>query len=207
MVYKLDELRGRVFTLAEVADMLGIKPDAVRRRVREGQLPVRRPPGSEMLVMGDELAAYLMGETAPSSPKARKSRPKPERVEAQAAALPFNDEPQATPPPTPAPPPPPPAAVVPTRAARLAAALPKGDAADEAYKLPMDANQRLSDFMRERGLSQKDVAEATGLRSDKVSRLVNGKRSITRDTLAALREGYGDALAAFLKGDGPMPKG
>lgn len=208
MVYKLDEMKGRVFTLAEVAEMLGIKPDAIRRRVRLGQLPVRRPPGSEMLVDGDELAAYLLGETSPATPpKPRKAKPKAGRVEVQAQALPFNGEPSAKSPEAPAtPPPPPPAPPGPTRAAKLAAALPPEGPGVIPFKLPKEANERVNAFMKHRGLTQKEITKVTGIRSDKVSRIVNGKRAITKDTLAFFEKAYGAAFVAYLAGNGPMPE-
>lgn len=210
MVYKLDEMKGRVFTLSEVAEMLGVKPDAIRRRVRLGQLPVKRPPGSEMLVDGDELAAYLLGETATATPKPRKPRAKPERVESQAVALPFNGEAPAQPVEAPAPPPPLAPTPGPSRAARIAATLPKGDATAIPFRLPDEARDRLKAWMAATGRNQPAVCREAGINASSLSYIVGEsftrkRRALCRDNVLRLQAAYGDALLLWILGKGPMP--
>ena len=74
MVLELDNLKGKVFDVYEVAKLLGINADSVRLRIRKGYLPARKVPGDRAYAIhGDDLAAYLSGELyrPPGQPKKR----------------------------------------------------------------------------------------------------------------------------------------
>jgi excisionase family DNA binding protein len=200
MVLVVDDLRGRFYTVAEVAKMLGIVADSVRRRIRDGQMPARTVPGVPgYTISGDDLAEYLKGTPYKPPERPRKRKPK-----APATATPTppsifpeaSEAPRAT---TKAPPVSPRLSHPAKPQAAPVAAIP--------FAFPPEANGRLVAFMERGGISQKELAEATGLRSDKVSRLVNGKRNITRATAAMLQSGYGDELVFWLlSGEGPAPE-
>jgi hypothetical protein len=69
---ELETLRGKMLEINDVASLLGIKPDSVRRRIRIGALPARENAGThKRLILGDDLIAYLKGEILPS-PATRK---------------------------------------------------------------------------------------------------------------------------------------
>lgn len=156
----LNALRGKVFDSDSVAALLGITPDSVRRRIRNGQIPARRVPGQKSYaVRGDDLAAYLSGETA---------------------------EPDRTIPPAPKRPAP---------GAITANALPA--------VLPPTANSRLKTWMTEHALQQKEVAEKSGMNGGELSRILAGKRGLSRRNADRLRAAYGDEMLNYLIGKTP----
>lgn len=185
MAFTLDELRGRVFSIDEVADLLGVKPEAIRRRVRLGQLPVRRPPGSEMVVSGDELAAYLLGETPAPRPKKAAA---PARGKARVEAVPSKVEAPRKPQ---------------ERRDASAPVIP--------FRLPDEAKARLREWMNATGRNGLTVARESGINASSLSYIIGtgdkATRALCRDNALRLRDAYGDALLRYLMGDGPMPKG
>jgi len=73
---ELETLRGRILKIEEVALLLGIKPDSVRRRIRIGALPAKPIAGThKRLILGDDLIAYLKGESQPESERADIAKP------------------------------------------------------------------------------------------------------------------------------------
>lgn len=76
--------------------------------------------------------------------------------------------------------------------------LPLHHPGDDFYKLPLTANRRFKEWFNAQGVMIKTVAEVTGLGGDKLSRILNGKRAITRATLEKLEAAYGKGLTAFL---------
>ena len=219
MVLVVENLKGKYFTVVEVARLLEIKADSVRRRIRDGQLPARKVPGVPgFVISGDDLARYFEG--TPYEPKGRaralhgwaKRRELTKADKAKAPARPAATAPEAPPPPslfTEASEAPGATTKAPPVSPRLShpAKPPAASPAVIPFAFPPEANGRLKAFMEHGGISQKELAEATGLRNDKVSRLVNGKRGITRATAAMLQSGYGDELVFWLlSGDGPMPE-
>ena len=53
------------YRLGQVADLLGVSAETVRRLGESGRLPMRRSAGGQRLVDGAELARFLT-ETAPA---------------------------------------------------------------------------------------------------------------------------------------------
>jgi len=155
----LNALRGKLFTAESVAELLKITPASIRRRIREGHLPARKVPGQKnYAISGDDLAAYLLGDSP--------------------AALPGRTLPPA----------PPKRAAAPIDPNALPAVLPK------------TANALLKAWMTERELSQKELAEITGMNGGEVSRILSGKRAISRRNAERLRAAHGDDLVSFLTG-------
>lgn len=64
--------------------------------------------------------------------------------------------------------------------------------------LPKEANIRFKAWFSRQGCQIKDISERTGLGSDKISRILNLKRSITLKTLEALKQAYGEGLVNYL---------
>lgn len=189
MVYDLNELKGRIYSIPEVARILGVGQDAIRRRVRLGQLPVRRPPGSEMLVYGDDLAAYLLGDTpAPRPPRTAKPSPRVEgRVEAVSSNVGHPGKPQEAP----------------------EAAAPTGAQAVVPFKLAPEARDRLKIWMEAAGITPAKLAAATGINASSLSYIIGtgrrATRAICRDNALRLRAVYGDELLRYLMDGGEVP--
>ncbi|MFL6239093.1 MAG: molybdopterin-binding protein [Actinomycetes bacterium] len=59
------------FRIAEVADLLGVSDDTVRRWVDGGQLPARRSRRGPMTVSGAELAQFVTNQFADQLPAGR----------------------------------------------------------------------------------------------------------------------------------------
>ena len=151
----LEALKGKVFSSEGVAELLDLTPDSIRRRIRNKQIPARRVPGEKSYaIRGDDLAAYLSGETV---------------------------EPDRTIPPRPVRP-----ALEPITANALPAVLPKA------------ANSRLKTWMTKRALQQKEVAEKSGMNGGELSRILAGKRGLSRRNAERLRSAYGNGLIQFL---------
>lgn len=156
-VIDLETLKGKLFSSEGVADIIGLTPDSVRRRIRAGQIPGRRVPGQAgYTIDGDQLISYLQGipYTPPGKP------PKAPRIKAKAEpTLNLNDLPNA---------------------------------------LPKEVNIRFKAWFKGQGCQMKDISKKTGLGSDKLSRILNLKRSITLKTLAVIKQAYGEELANYL---------
>lgn len=85
---ELETLRGKMLEINDVANLLGIKPDSVRRRIRIGALPAKDIAGThKRLILGDDLIAYLKGESQPESERAGIAQP--------VNSLLFESEPEA----------------------------------------------------------------------------------------------------------------
>ena len=193
MVLTLDTLKGRVYTVEEVAALMGITPDAVRRRIRLGYLPARSVPGAKsMVISGDDLAVYLSG--APVTARKRRGRaitkatpvssnPEP-LAKPEGPSLPFNggDAPKS---------------------ARLAS-VPAPSVAIP-FKLPDGSVSRLRSWMDSTGKSNKALEREAGVNASSLSYILNGKRSLCRDNAIRLRDAYGESLLLYLMGDAPMP--
>jgi len=83
------ELRGRVFTTEEVAALMGLKPDAIRRKIRDGLLKGFRPPGSRVYhVMGDDLWEYATTGSGPRKFRRDHSKASPAPTKPKAAPKP-----------------------------------------------------------------------------------------------------------------------
>jgi molybdopterin-binding protein len=52
----------------QVAELLGVSVDTVRRWADSGRLPVRRDPGGQRVVDGADLAAFLVAEAPADGP-------------------------------------------------------------------------------------------------------------------------------------------
>lgn len=71
-VVNLSELRDRLFNAYQVAEILGLCVDSVRRRIREGYLPARSVPGDNAFVIsGNDLITYLQGVPVSTKRKLR----------------------------------------------------------------------------------------------------------------------------------------
>jgi molybdopterin-binding protein len=68
----------RQFRIAEVAELLGVSDDTVRRWLDNGQLPVERDRSRRMVINGTALAAFLRNNAHttpdPTSPVTRSAR-------------------------------------------------------------------------------------------------------------------------------------
>ena len=67
----------RTYSVAEVADLLGVSRDTVRRWCDDGRLPARGGDGRQRTIDGPDLAAYLRAGTEafePDSVKAQSAR-------------------------------------------------------------------------------------------------------------------------------------
>jgi excisionase family DNA binding protein len=63
MPVNVAELRGKVYTSREVAAVLSITSDSVRRLVREGRLRAIRLPGQRRFrFLGEDICRYLTGQ-------------------------------------------------------------------------------------------------------------------------------------------------
>ncbi|MEW5765750.1 MAG: helix-turn-helix domain-containing protein [Acidobacteriota bacterium] len=70
MPIDLDGLKGKVFSPAEAAQILGVTPDSVRRLVRERKLGAVHPfGGTTYLIHGDALIRYVRGLPPKDTPK------------------------------------------------------------------------------------------------------------------------------------------
>jgi excisionase family DNA binding protein len=68
MVIKVDDFRGRIYTVTEAAQALKVHPSAVRRMIATGQLKAHKPGGgSHYRLTGEAIIEYLTGE--PVKPK------------------------------------------------------------------------------------------------------------------------------------------
>lgn len=156
----LESLKGQILTLTEAAELLKLKPDSLRRRIRLGHIKAFTPPGSNaQMIKGDDLAAYLMGASTPAPPRVPGSVKKP-----------------------PIPPPVDPNAALP-------------------FKLSPAVNARLKAWILGQNLQLKDVAAAAKINNGELSRIVNGKRALSRTNAERLRAAYGDDLINYLLTD------
>ena len=57
------------YSPTQVADLLGVSPDTVRRWCDEGRLKATRSPGGHRVVSGKELARYLREQTKAFEPR------------------------------------------------------------------------------------------------------------------------------------------
>ena len=185
MPYDINEMKGKIYTVAEVGEMLGIGVDAVRRRVREGLLPARNPPGRVgMVFLGDDLVKVLLGE-AVATP-AKKATPKRLKAALEVRAddgpgLPF-DAPTARPEP------------VQSQAETIPARLPDG------------AVDRLKAWIAAKDVQVVALAQRAGIERTSLAHILGGDRGLSRTNAYRLRDAYGQALLDFLLGSGPMPE-
>jgi excisionase family DNA binding protein len=74
MVVDLDALLGKAYSVAEVAELLGVLEEQVRRLIRANRLKAHRPPGRRMyVVMGESIVLYLNGDEPTPAMKAREA--------------------------------------------------------------------------------------------------------------------------------------
>jgi len=197
MVIRLDDLKGALLSVDEVAELLGIKPDSVRRRIREGHIPARSVPGSHgYLILGDELIPVLMG--SPATPQPRASTPK-----ADDPGLPFDDAPAAS--------------QKARRATKRSKPTPSaGGSKKEPYRRKRargpsptpETGERFTMFTdhikNTRGLSFAAIGREVGVNSGNLSRMRQGERLGSIDTLRRFTEVYGLNVDWLLTGDGDM---
>lgn len=70
MPIDLGELKGKVFTPAEAAQVLGVTPDSVRRLVRERKLGAVHPfGGTTYLIHGEAILRYVKGLPPKDTPQ------------------------------------------------------------------------------------------------------------------------------------------
>lgn len=192
MPYDINEMSGKIFTITEVAEMLGIGVDAVRRRVREGLLPARRPPGRVgMVFLGDDLVKVLLGEAVAVPPPKKEA---PRRLKGALAT----SKPEATPGLFDATP----GAEIP---ARKPPTPPPGEVTAIPANLPAEAGLRLAKVADDVGMTPKEMVEATGIERTVLSRFLNGGRGLSKANAFKLRDAFGGALISYLLGDGPKP--
>ena len=95
----LNALKGKLLTCESVAELLSITPSSVRRRIKKGQLPARKVSGQKNYsIFGDDLAAYLLGDSPAAAIPAAKIPPAPPKREpapVDSHALPFKLSPAA----------------------------------------------------------------------------------------------------------------
>ena len=71
------------------------------------------------------------------------------------------------------------------------------------FTLPKpEANRRLKKWIDETGYQLKEITAKTGIQGYKLSKIVHEVYAITRPTLEALREGYGEELITYLTKEG-----
>lgn len=68
------------------------------------------------------------------------------------------------------------------------------------YKLPKTANARLKEWLEKSNMTQKEMAEISGIKDYKLSRILNGRYAITRPSIQKLRAAFGDNLITYLMG-------
>lgn len=62
MAVDLKALEGRAFRVDELAQVLELHPDSIRRVIREGRLRAIRPPGTKSyIVLGEDALRFLRG--------------------------------------------------------------------------------------------------------------------------------------------------
>jgi len=89
MALDLKAMEGMAYTAEDVAQLLHLHPDTIRRLIRDRRLRAVRPPGSRIyIILGEDLARYFRGEP-PLDPgeggeeprtRRRKQRPSEERI-------------------------------------------------------------------------------------------------------------------------------
>lgn len=69
----LDELRGKLYMLAEAADVVGIRVEALRRLARSGVIQATVPTGARgYRITGEALIAWLTGGGKPTVGRPKK---------------------------------------------------------------------------------------------------------------------------------------
>lgn len=61
----------------------------------------------------------------------------------------------------------------------------------------MDCNKKLSEYLEQKGITQKFICDNTGITPEKMSNILNGKRKITGDELVSICKTLGLTLEFF----------
>jgi len=191
MVLDLDALPGKAYNVDEVAEMLGVKADAIRRKIREGLLPARRIPGTKgYMVLGDDLHGYIMGgETVKATTPKTTSTPKQTTAKADPQDRSLFDEG--------APPPEKPRTTGKTDKARR-------------IRPAVGFGERISAFLdhvaKTTGKPQSAIARDAGMHPSMLSKMRSGNRTGSSETHRALSELFGLNVEWLLTGRGEMLK-
>jgi len=61
MVFDKDELRGKIYTVEELANLLGVPEENVRKKIRAGHIRASKPAGSRrQMIEGEEIIRWLL---------------------------------------------------------------------------------------------------------------------------------------------------
>ncbi len=93
MALDLKAMEGMAYTVEDMAEILRLHPDSVRRLIRDDRLRAVHPPGSRSyIILGEDVVRYIRGEAPIDDGRGDRPKPRKKKVKPREERILFDEE-------------------------------------------------------------------------------------------------------------------